>query len=337
MKMLNMFGCLALTAALSMPLMAEDEKNRSIEEVKKAVEESQNKFLDSWMDQAEEKMIAGDFEAAQFLLTKVFEFDDDNARAKKLKKLNKKYLKKADGQESRLKYAPMRDRSLEDNIASLENNGGSMDDLRKMANGVGLPKVSESKNSWAGALIKKLSNNRDFCFTAKGKDLVSKLGEVFDVNVVVDAGLRSGKAFAGSLEINYKKMRGENILNNLCREWGAQWDLQNQAIVLSKAPTTKPEMVETQADLADMTYRELWGFPRVDFGDLGLKAAMPSPGAGEWGNPYVIPPGYQVVSPDGQVRGGHSCGVGLGFARSLMTADGQLLWVTPDGKIISGK
>jgi len=347
MKVYKLMGYLMLAAGIASPLIAEEDA--SVKRVKEAIKQREDKQVEAWLQRAKQKMSDGEYESANFLLSKVLDTDEDNKQAKALKEINREYLKNKVRQNVKdQSYIPIKDRDLLKTIEKLEGQGRQHDAIRKL-NETG-KKTSELKQSahmqskekdWAQPILDNLEQDYDFITKGSGKDIAKKMGSLLGVNVVVDASVRQLESFKETLEIEYKNMSGKNIAKNLSREWGVTWFLQDEALVISKTlpqqSTASSATPLASTNYAHSTYREMWGFPRVDFGDLGLKAAMAGPGLGEHNNPYVIAPGYQVVSRSGQVTGGYGGfgAVGTGHTRTIVTADGQILLLLPNGQIIS--
>lgn len=341
-KMFMYGGCCLL---ISLPLMAEEASvvkvDKELENLKQTLADEQKEQVKNWLTLASFHIKQKSYKTADAYLLRAHYADKDNPKIKALMKVNNKYLKEESRRLSRSKYTSTADKSLQQIIQDLDNADTILKENRRSHISPAMKKVTLKNqktkvklNDWVDVLLVKLEKKYSFAQKAKGAEIMKAISKTLNANVVVDHSARQEDSFKAESDINYRTMSGKNILNNLTKELGLRWYLENEAIVISK---TAPEVdTDVKAEVKSDLSRSK--FPRVDLGVLGLKKSIPD-------NDEDLPMSYQDLYGFSKVEFGD---LGLKFenpcyhhsnymypTRTMMTINGQILYMLPNGLLMS--
>lgn len=285
MKTHPMSPFLFMTLCLA-PLGAEEPASEA-DQVRQEAEKALADKLEARLAEAESRLKAGSVAGVDQLLAEALALDPNHARALELRKLcrdlSDKLEKLEDRQRDRRNFHP-------DPMDVVENNekiGGRLAEAQRRQ------LASRLEKSLTPALAEKLGKTVSLKGAQSGSAAVDLLRKATGLNIVVDASLREVEGYKASPDLELEDVKAVSCLNLLARVWGAQWTIEDEAVVFSREGAQEPDIVPEGYTPEDCE--------KLDLGGLGL-GGEPDAGLTPDGK-FVVPvPRLKVRAPSGDPK-----------------------------------
>ncbi|MGE4159226.1 MAG: hypothetical protein AB7F75_09025 [Planctomycetota bacterium] len=245
-----------LMALMMSPLVAEepsDEAAQVREEAQAALEAK----VSGQLKKAESLLRSGEIEGVDQLLAEALALDPENARAKELRKLCEDMTTKLERLEDRQRDRRNFRADPLDVVRANEKIGGRLAEAQRRQ------LTSRLERALTPAIAEALLRKVSLKDATSGQAALDSLRKSTGLNMVVDASVKGSEAFQSSPDLELADVKAVSCLNHLARIWGAQWDIEDEAIVFSRP------MDREEADIVPEGYKPE-DCEKLELGGMGI-------------------------------------------------------------------